>query len=109
MEANGCVPRFLAACDVSLGFASIWEPDSFLHHLHVDPSYQRQGIGTALLQRAAQLVPSGIGLKCQTQNLGALRFYANHGFTESDERGQDQYGEWVRLDRESGATVGRTE
>lgn len=36
-----------------LGFASIWEPDGFLHNLFVHPSAIRQGIGLALLNRCA--------------------------------------------------------
>ena len=85
-----------------LGFASVWEPESFLHHLHVDPDHQRRGIGTALLQRVAQSGPLGMSLKCQLENLGALRFYAHHGFAESGERGKDEFGEWVRLTHGNG-------
>jgi len=78
--------------DEILGFASYWEPDSFLHHLHVDPDYQRQGIGTALLSRVGLLGAGGMSLKCQTANFGARRFYSHHGFVESEERGEDEFG-----------------
>jgi len=37
-----------------LGFASIWEPESFLHNLFVHPSATRQGIGQALLGSCAK-------------------------------------------------------
>lgn len=83
-----------------LGFASYWEPDSFLHHLHVDPDYQGQGIGTALLRRVGLLGTGKMSLKCQTANFGARRFYSHHGFVESDERGEDEFGAWVRLTRD---------
>jgi len=86
--------------DGVLGFASVWMPDSFLHHLYVDPRAQRRGIGTALLQHVKGLVTSGIDLKCQTQNVGALSFYSQQGFVDGGEQGEDEYGLWVRLTRQ---------
>ncbi|WP_080410222.1 GNAT family N-acetyltransferase [Burkholderia ubonensis] len=32
------------------GFVSVWEPDHFIHHLYVDRSHHRRGIGRALLR-----------------------------------------------------------
>lgn len=82
-----------------LGFASVWEPASFLHHLHVEPMFQRRGIGTALLQRVEELAGSRISLKCQTDNAVARSFYSQHGFADAGERGRDEFGSWVRLTR----------
>ena len=80
-----------------LGFASVWQPNSFLHHLHVDPDHQRRGVGTALLEQVAQSTSAAVSLKCQVGNGGALSFYAKLGFIEEAERGEDEFGEWVRL------------
>jgi len=80
-----------------LGFASVWQPSSFLHHLHVDPDHQRRGVGTALLEQVAQSTPTAVSLKCQVGNGVALSFYAKLGFIGKDERGEDEFGEWVRL------------
>ena len=81
------------------GFASLWEPGSFLHHLHVEPTYQRQGIGAALLDHVAGFATSALSLKCQTENVGALCFYSQVGFMAPGERGEDKLGAWVRLSR----------
>lgn len=85
--------------DDVLGFASVWMPGSFLHHLYVDPLVHRRGIGTALLRHVAGLAPSRIDLKCQTLNTGALSFYAQQGFVDGGEHGEDEYGVWIRLTR----------
>lgn len=76
------------------GFASIYLPDSFLHHLYVDPAQYRQGIGSILLREAMQRAPDKLRLKCQHSNNRARRFYAAHGFVEG-ERGDNSYGPWV--------------
>jgi ribosomal protein S18 acetylase RimI-like enzyme len=47
-----------------LGFASIWEPDSFLHNLFVHPSATRQGVGQALLASCAKYFSNTPTLKC---------------------------------------------
>lgn len=63
-----------------LGFASIWEPDSFLHNLFVHPAAQRQGVGQALLARCAVYFTSGPTLKCLKANNNALQFYKSQGW-----------------------------
>ena len=80
------------------GFVSLWEPDCFIHHLYVDPSAQRSGLGRALIARVEALVGhQPITLKCQLANTGAMRFYAALGFEESSDVGTDEFGRWVRL------------
>lgn len=74
-----------------LGFASIWEPDGFLHNLFVHPSAQRRGVGSALL---AACVPyfgrHTPTLKCLRDNESATRFYLNRGWQlQSEEEGPD--------------------
>ena len=57
-------------------------------HLHIDihPDYQRQGIGTALLDHlTAYLRDQNIGsvmLNVAADNDGAIRFYEKYGFSE---------------------------
>ena len=33
-----------------VGFASVWVPERFIHHLYVSPAHQRAGVGSALLR-----------------------------------------------------------
>jgi GNAT superfamily N-acetyltransferase len=32
-----------------VGLLSVYVPESFIHHVYVDPEFERQGVGTALL------------------------------------------------------------
>ncbi|MEZ5957313.1 MAG: GNAT family N-acetyltransferase [Hyphomonadaceae bacterium] len=80
--------------DLLCGFASIYVPDSFLHHLYIDPAHHRQGIGSALLGEAIKRAPDKLSLKCQQSNRRARSFYAAHGFVEG-EWGDNSYGPWV--------------
>jgi len=80
-----------------VGFASIFEPESFLHHLYVDPDHHRQGIGTLLLAYAEQTAKAELSLKCQIANSEAIRFYKRQGYSESGESGESTIGPWVRL------------
>lgn len=57
-----------------LGFASIWEPESFLHNLFVHPSTMRKGIGQALLESCAKYFNRPPTLKCLVANSNALQF-----------------------------------
>lgn len=80
------------------GFISIWMIDAFVHHLYVDPSSQRHGIGAELLAHAARITEGmELSLKCLVDNGNALRFYRALGFVESNDRGEDELGRWVRL------------
>lgn len=90
---------FVATCEAGIsGFISIWMIDAFVHHLYVDPSYQRQGIGAALLTHAVGITKGmELSLKCLVDNENALKFYRALGFVESGERGEDELGGWVRL------------
>ena len=63
-----------------LGFVSIWEPDSFIHHLFVSSCNLRSGVGLKLLDFAKQRY-SNLSLKCLTQNRNAIGFYRSQGFT----------------------------
>lgn len=63
-----------------LGFASIWEPDSFVHNLFVHPSALRQGVGLALLASCTKYFAKTPTLKCLQANLNAMQFYKAQGW-----------------------------
>lgn len=66
-----------------LGFISVWEPDSFIHHLHVDPDLPRRGIGSALLRALPGWPTARYRLKCVALNTPALAFYRANQFTQA--------------------------
>jgi GNAT superfamily N-acetyltransferase len=78
------------------GFVSIYEPESFLHHLYVEPRLRNRGIGGALLRHAVAVAGGTATLKCQLGNQAALGFYRHLGWTEIV-AGTNQYGAWVTL------------
>ena len=80
------------------GYISIWQPDWFVHHLYVDPGFHGRGIGKGLMVFAASLAkPHVLSLKCQVANANAIGFYKSLGFIETEERGVDEYGDWILL------------
>ena len=54
--------------------------DDLLDQMFVRVDLQRQGVGTALLQKAKQLSPTGLRLYTFQKNEPARRFYERHGF-----------------------------
>jgi GNAT superfamily N-acetyltransferase len=78
------------------GFVSIYLPQSFVHHLYVDPVLQGRGIGRALLDRALALAGGRASLKCQTRNVRAVTCYRRLGWRDA-EQGQSEFGPWIRL------------
>ena len=68
-----------------VGFISIWMPNDFVHHLHVDPRFSRQGIGRALLSALPGWRVVRYRLKCVIKNEAALAFYLANGFIQVDQ------------------------
>lgn len=64
------------------GFVSVWEPDHFIHHLHVDRLSFRRGVGRALLGDLPGWPETRYRLKCLRMNKAALAFYRACGFVE---------------------------
>lgn len=63
-----------------VGFASVWVPERFIHHLYVSPAHQRAGVGSALLRACEARYGRPMSLKCVTRNVRARCFYAQHGW-----------------------------
>jgi ribosomal protein S18 acetylase RimI-like enzyme len=75
----------------AIGFISVWEPDNFIHHLHVDPHFSRRGIGRALLRALPRRGATRYRLKCVSANAAALAFYRANRFMQIGEgRADDQ-------------------
>jgi GNAT superfamily N-acetyltransferase len=64
--------------DAMAGFIAL--TDRHVDQLYVDPSRQRGGAGSALLERALANAPGRITLDVFEENLGARAFYEKHGF-----------------------------
>lgn len=63
-----------------LGFAGVWAPESFIHHLYVRAQARRRGVGRALLAAVARATPLPLQLKCLCANTQALAFYRALGW-----------------------------
>lgn len=68
-----------------VGFASIWEVDSFLHNLFVHPRFQGRGVGKALLLSCEKYFSSVPTLKCLKANENATQFYQSQGWAVRSE------------------------
>jgi ribosomal protein S18 acetylase RimI-like enzyme len=53
---------------------------SLIDHLYVDPDFQRQGIGKALLEHAKSLSPGSLVLYTFQSNARGRAFYEQNGF-----------------------------
>lgn len=87
--------------DSVLGFAAIWEPESFIHHLYVRPDVQRSGIGRLLLQGVASEIPLPLRLKCLCANHRARLFYLSLGW-KIQEQGLSESGPYWLMQLETG-------
>jgi putative acetyltransferase len=63
---------------VVVGFLAM--RSSYIDRLYVDPSHQRSGWGTRLLEHARSLSPRGLELHTHVRNHPARAFYEKHGF-----------------------------
>lgn len=75
------------------GFASVWEPETFLHNLFVAPAAQGRGLGGALLSRVeAAAGGRTLRLKCDAANGHAMAFYRRRGWRIEERGVQDGRG-----------------
>lgn len=79
-----------------LGFVSVFQPESFIHHLYVAKNHQGRGAGTALLDSLQSWLPMPWRLKCVERNESALTFYHSRGWTDED-RARGPEGRYVLL------------
>lgn len=61
-----------------LGYMAI--RGSYIDRMHVHPSVQRRGAGSALIAKARELSPGALELFTHQQNTQARAFYEQHGF-----------------------------
>jgi len=78
------------------GFVSAYIPENFIHHLYVDAIYQKQGVGTALLNAMLEKLKFSVSLKCLENNKNAIAFYERHGFKHV-EKGVSVEGVYILL------------
>ncbi|MCB9859737.1 MAG: GNAT family N-acetyltransferase [Phycisphaeraceae bacterium] len=77
-----------------VGFLSLYEPESFVHHLFVAPDIQRRGIGRKLLEVANRSARRPMSLKVLEQNVDARMFYTSLGWTTTG-HGADELGPYL--------------
>jgi ribosomal protein S18 acetylase RimI-like enzyme len=58
--------------------------DQHIDQLYVDPSRQRSGIGSSLLDQALKISPGRVTLHVFEENRSARAFYESHGFQQRD-------------------------
>lgn len=80
------------------GFAGVYTPDAFLHHLYIDPDHHRCGVGRRLVDAACAICERPLRLKSLTENIGARAFYAALGWSERPDGGVSPDGEWIWVD-----------
>lgn len=73
------------------GFISIID-DKYIGALFVDPKFQKQRIGSKLVNYVKKLYPE-LSLKVFTKNVDALRFYQKNGFKIIAEQTDESTGE----------------
>ena len=69
--------------DSIVGFASIWEPDYFVHFLFVSPSFRRKKVGSALADRLAEIYDGPLTVKCLIKNETGMAFYRSTGWKQT--------------------------
>lgn len=99
-DASTAGERILVAEYAShpVGFASVWQADSFLHNLFVHPQYQGLGVGRMLLLGCDKYFSSVPTLKCLKANDRAMRFYESEGWRVRSEADGPE-GPYVLMER----------
>jgi len=90
---------WVATCGNEIaGFIAVWPPDAFIHHLYIDTTHRRKGIGKSLLAFAAQTYPAPLSLKCLVKNEPAVQFYLALNWEVTGE-GSDTLGDYFLMQR----------
>ncbi|WP_130609065.1 GNAT family N-acetyltransferase [Cohnella abietis] len=80
-----------------LGFASVYLPEDFIHHLFVHPDFAGKGVGGQLLKASIEKMNKPIKLKCVSENHKAMKFYENNGWKKVVEEGKSEERYWVMV------------
>jgi GNAT superfamily N-acetyltransferase len=80
------------------GFISVWEPESFIHHLYVRSSARRRGVGERLLNSLNGRIPKPWRMKCVCANTEAFKFYLKRGWKQVSS-GTSEDGPFATLER----------
>jgi len=75
--------------------------DGWIDHLHVEPGWTGQGLGSLLVAFAKERCPASLELWTFQSNAGARRFYESHGFAvvettdgDNEEEAPDVHYRW---------------
>ncbi len=82
-----------------VGFASMYAPDRFLHHLFAAPGWERNRVGSALIAGLQHWVKPPWRLKCLIANERALAFYSHTGWLEVL-RSEGPEGQYALLEKQ---------
>lgn len=64
--------------------------NGWVNHLYVDPAFQNQGVGKALLEEVKKQNPNGLNLWVFEENVNGIKFYEREGFELVEKRGKAQ-------------------
>lgn len=76
--APQCTLWVATAGDQLIGFLAL--DGSTIDRLFIHPDHQREGVGTALIEKAKALSPRALELHTHQQNISGCSFYEKHGF-----------------------------
>lgn len=80
-EATGGEQIFVALLnDKIVGFASVWEPDYFIHYLCVSPAARHKNVGSTMVSSLAEIYGAPLTLKCLIKNEDGIAFYRATGW-----------------------------
>ncbi|WP_141502939.1 GNAT family N-acetyltransferase [Paenibacillus luteus] len=80
-----------------LGFASLYLPDDFIHHLFVHPDFSGKGVGGQLVNASLVKMNKPVRLKCISENQKAMKFYEHNGWKKVVEEGSSKEKYWVMV------------
>lgn len=92
---GGADTTVIGVCDLEID-------TGFIHNLFVAPDHQGRGVGTALLDAAAELTPEPLNLKTLSTNAAALMWYERRGFRVTGGHADVWKGAavfWIRMRR----------